>query len=148
MGQIISAVPHLARAELAAVAALSAKEGMDDDATRVRLNEFLLFEKQREGSRYRERDAEEGIEQKGLDFMLRTYRHNLPAIMATWGRHQADFEWLQMRIIYGLFLADESIISGVEMEIAVVPAIMAQDVRGPTYWHVRGLQRLGVSVED
>jgi len=144
--QPIVAFPHLGRAELAAVAALDPKA--DDDATRARLNEFLTFHTQTQDSRYRSVNTGPTVDQRGFDYMLRLYRHNLPDIMASWRRHQADVEWLEMRVIYGLFLSDVELLDAVESELVVSPAIMAQDVLAPTFWHVRGLQRLGVSQED
>jgi hypothetical protein len=144
--QLVLAIPHLAQAELAAVAALEPE--LDDDATRARLNEFLSFEGQVADSRYIRQDTGPGVDQRGFDFMLQLYRHNLPDIMGTWRRHQADVEWLEMRVVYGLFLSDLSVMTGVESEMVVLPAIMAQDILGPTIWHTRGLQRLGVSKAD
>lgn len=144
--QVVIAIPHLARAELAAVAALDPE--LNDDATSARLNDFLSFDSQVSESRYMHLDTGPNVDQKGFDFMLRLYRHNLPDIMASWRRHQADIEWLEMRVIYGLFLSDTSLLSAVESEMVVTPGIMAQDVLGPTFWHVRGLQRLGVSEAD
>ena len=144
--QVVIAMPSLARAELAAVASL--EPSLEDDAIRTKLNDFLSFETQVNESRYRDMDTGPSVDQKGLDFMLKLYRHNLPDIMASWKRHQADVEWLEMRVVYGLFLSDVSLLSAVESEMVVTPGIMAQDVRGPTFWHVRGLQRLRVSKQD
>lgn len=56
--------------------------------------------------------------------------------------------WLEKDIIYGLFLADFSVLSAVETELVILPAIMCQGLEGPTGWHIRGTRRLGVSVED
>jgi hypothetical protein len=142
----VVAIPHLARAELAAVASLDPE--LDDDATRARLNAFLSFEGQVADSRYVRQDTGPNVDQRGFDFMLQLYRHNLPDIMETWRRHQADVEWLEMRVVYGLFLSDLSVMTAVESEMVVLPAIMAQDILGPTIWHTRGLQRLGVSKVD
>ncbi|KIW08797.1 uncharacterized protein PV09_00731 [Verruconis gallopava] len=142
----VMALPHLAKAELAAVASLRPDEG--DDATRARLNAFLSRDAQLSDSWYVCQDTGPAVDQKGFDYMLRVYRHNLPAIMATWGRHQADFEWLEMRVVYGLFLSDFTVLDPLESEMVVLPEIMAQDILAPTVWHTRGFRRLGASEQD
>jgi hypothetical protein len=144
--QVITAVSHLAKAELAAIVSLSSS--LDGDAIRARLNAFLSRDVQVQESPYIPQDTGPAVDQSGFDFMLRLYRYNLPDIMGTWRRHQADFEWLQMRIIYGLFLSDRTFLTPVESEMVVLPGIMAQDVLAPTTWHVRGMLRLGVKTED
>ena len=95
-------------------------------------------------SHYAQLDLSQDIEERGYGYMKVLYRHNLDPIMSTWGLHQYDFEWLEKRVIYGLFLADHSILNTIETELVVVSAIMAQGVRAPSLWHVRGLRRLGV----
>lgn len=59
-----------------------------------------------------------------------------------------DLEWLEKSIIYGLFLADDSILNPVEAVLVSLPAIMCQGLGGATIWHLRGLRRLGCSVEE
>jgi hypothetical protein len=102
---------------------------------------------QRSGSRYASLDLSQEIEARGYDFMKVLYRHNLEPIMSTWGSHQYDFEWLVKRVIYGLFLADRSILNTIETELVVVAAIMAQGLRAPSMWHLRGLRRLGIGLD-
>lgn len=87
------------------------------------------------------------LERQGHSFMLNIYQHNLNPIMSTWGSHQADFEWLEKRIIYGLFLSDHKILTAVETEIVVLAAMMCQELKPPALWHVRGMRRLGISRE-
>lgn len=142
----VVALPSLARAEHAAVVALEPE--LDDDATRARLNAFISVDDQMKESIYRSQNTGSAIEQRGLDFILQIYRHNLPAIAASWSRHQIDVEWLEINVVYGLFLSDFSVLSDVEVEIGVLAAITAQDIAGPTCWHIRGTQRLGVSKND
>ena len=102
---------------------------------------------QRSESHYAPLDLSRKIEERGYDFMKVLYRHNLEAIMSTWGSYQHDFEWLQKRVIYGLFLADHSILNTVETELVIMSAIMAQGLRAPSFWHVRGLRRLGIGLD-
>lgn len=49
---------------------------------------------------------------------------------------------------YGLFLSDYSILSIQETELVVLPAIMCQNLRGPTYWHLRACLRVGMAAEE
>jgi hypothetical protein len=46
----------------------------------------------------------EDLEARRLAAMKLRYRADLEPIVATWGSHQIDFEWLQNRVVYGLFL--------------------------------------------
>jgi hypothetical protein len=51
-------------------------------------------------------------------------------------------------ISYGLFLSDHSIIDLTESELVILPAIMCQNLPGPTLWHLRGCIRAGISPDD
>ncbi|GME58780.1 hypothetical protein GTA08_BOTSDO11281 [Neofusicoccum parvum] len=88
------------------------------------------------------------VSTRGAAHLHRLYRHHLPAIMATWGSHEADFRWLEESVIYGLFLADHAVLSDLETSLVTVTGIMCQGLKGPTLWHLRGLRRLGVSKGD
>ena len=76
------------------------------------------------------------------------YKSNLEPIMSTWGSHRADFDFLETNVIYGLFLADHSVLDQVEAEIVTLCSIMCQGLKGPTMWHLRGLLRMDVARED
>ncbi|KAI9678249.1 MAG: hypothetical protein M1817_006194 [Caeruleum heppii] len=75
-------------------------------------------------------------------------RHNLDPILSALGAHRPAIEWLEETIIYGLFLADPTILDPIETQMVVLPAIMCQGLRGPTMWHIRGTRRLGIAKED
>lgn len=45
-------------------------------------------------------------------------------------------------------MSDNSVLSDVEVELVVLPAILCQGLKGPTMWHLRGTRRLGVNEED
>jgi hypothetical protein len=145
---VISAVPHLARATEEAHAARSRNDNTelnkDDVTSSIRPTRAEQIAK----SEYIPKQLDTETEEQGYDFMLKIYRHNLPTIMQTWGAHQADFEWLEKRVIYGLHLSDHSILNEIEAEVVTLSSIMAQGLRQPTLWHIRGLMRLGISAED
>jgi hypothetical protein len=63
-------------------------------------------------------------------------------------RIDGSLEWLEKDIIYGLFLADFSVLDPIETQLVVLPAIMCQGLRGATGWHLRGTRRLGVGMQD
>ena len=65
------------------------------------------------------------------------------ALTQTW--HAA---FISTEISYGLFLADHSILDLAESELVILPAIMCQNLPGPTLWHLRGCLRAGVSAVD
>jgi hypothetical protein len=106
------------------------------------------LEEQRKDSYYETITVDQTIEDRGYSGMLSVYKHNLAPIMAAWGQHQADFEWLEKRYIYGLFLSDFTFLGKVETESIILSSIMCQDLPGPTMWHIRGMRRLGVGLED
>jgi hypothetical protein len=87
------------------------------------------------------------VETRGFAAMKLRYRADLERIMGSWGVHQADVEWLQKRVIYGLFLSNNDVLNEIETQCLSTAAIMCQGLERPTMWHIRGLLRLGVSVE-
>jgi hypothetical protein len=145
---VISAVPHLAKATMEALAVHTSSNQANTDVDDETSSSLPTIAKQMEDSTYSPKLLDATTEEHGYAFMKTIYRHNLPVIMKTWGHHQADFEWLEKRIIYGLFLSDHSILSSIEAELVTLSSIMAQGLRQPSLWHVRGLMRMGVSMED
>jgi hypothetical protein len=57
-------------------------------------------------------------------------------------------EWVSIDISYGLFLADHQILNIAESELVILPAIMCQDIPGPTNWHFTGCLRVGFTREE
>jgi hypothetical protein len=131
---VISAVPHLAKATAHAHAAV--------------MSDMPCRQVQEEKSHYIPKSTDLQTEHQGYAFMNEIYLHNLPSIMSTWGAHQIDFEWLEKRVIYGLFLSDHSVLSPLEAELVTLSSIMVSGLRAPTLWHVRGLMRMGISEKD
>lgn len=65
----------------------------------------------------------------------------------------ADFRslsiaWISSEITYGLYLSDHTILGPIDTEIVVLSGIMIQNLRTETGWHLRGIRRVGVSLED
>jgi hypothetical protein len=56
--------------------------------------------------------------------------------------------WISTEITYGLYLSDHSILDGLSTELVVLSGIMIQNLKSATAWHLRGMRRLGVSMED
>lgn len=56
--------------------------------------------------------------------------------------------WISVNVSYGLFLSDHRILTMQETELVVTPAIMTQNLRGPTYWHLRACLRVGMEPEE
>lgn len=48
-------------------------------------------------------------------------------------------------ISYGLFLAEHRVLDIAGSEVVIVPAIVCQNLKGPTMWHQRGFLRVGIS---
>lgn len=80
--------------------------------------------------------------------MQRLYNDSLAGIFSTLGTNAPLVEWIDEAIVYGLFLADNKILSDVESELVCLISIMCQGLRAPTMWHLRGTRRLGVSEDD
>ncbi|KAF2401605.1 hypothetical protein EJ06DRAFT_352207 [Trichodelitschia bisporula] len=112
---VISAVPHLARVSP------SPSETAESMYTPLTLD---------------------AVESRGRGFMQTLYQHNLAQSTGTWGVHEPDFLWLEERVIYGLFLADHSLLGQVETSVVVLAAMMCSGLLAPAEWHVRGMRRL------
>lgn len=85
---------------------------------------------------------------RGTAFMKAIYRDNLEPILTSLGTNSGLVEHVDKAIVYGLFLADHSILSELETSLVCVASIMCQGLRAPTGWHIRGLRRLGASEDD
>jgi hypothetical protein len=145
---VISAVPHLAKATEEAHAARTRNDHTGPIKDEVTSSFNLTRAEQMAKSEYMPKQLNSETEEQGYKFMLKIYKHNLPTIMQTWGPHQVDFEWLEKRVIYGLHLSDHTILNEIEAELVTLSSIMAQGLRQPTLWHIRGLMRLGISADD
>jgi hypothetical protein len=58
--------------------------------------------------------------------------------------HTLSAAWISTDISYGLFLADHSVLDVAESELVILPAIMCQKLKGPTFWHLRGCLSVGM----
>ncbi|KAK4187502.1 hypothetical protein QBC35DRAFT_384671, partial [Podospora australis] len=56
--------------------------------------------------------------------------------------------WISRNVSYGLLLSDHRILSMQETELVVLPAIMTQNLRAPTYWHLRACLRVGMHPDE
>ncbi|KAK3997747.1 hypothetical protein QBC44DRAFT_45220 [Cladorrhinum sp. PSN332] len=55
---------------------------------------------------------------------------------------------ISVNVSYGLFLSDHRILNMQETGLVVLPAIMTQNLRGPTYWHPRACLRVGTEPDE
>lgn len=60
----------------------------------------------------------------------------------------AVIAWISVAISYGLFLADHTVLDIQESEFVILPAIMCQNLKGATQWHLRGCLRVGMTREE
>lgn len=79
-----------------------------------------------------------------LDFL---YQEDFPQIMERFRAHR-DVQWISTNISYGYFLSDLSKLNMIETELVVMPAILCQDLPGPSLWHLRCCVRAGISKDD
>ncbi|EXJ66779.1 uncharacterized protein A1O5_09974 [Cladophialophora psammophila CBS 110553] len=59
-----------------------------------------------------------------------------------------DFAWTVEFAVYGLFLADLSVLGPVENELVILASVMGQGAHNTTRFHLRGARRIGVSSKD
>ena len=75
--------------------------------------------------------------------MLRIYGQELlPKIFDTWGSFRSDVVFLEASIIYGLYLADHSVLTEIQSECVIVACMLCTGFGQPSLWHLRGLCRL------
>ncbi|EAU33692.1 conserved hypothetical protein [Aspergillus terreus NIH2624] len=85
--------------------------------------------------------------ERGLGWLERLYARNTSGTLDLFAAHR-DFAWLSTDITYGLFLSDRQVLDDVDTEMVVLPAIMSQNLKAVTHWHIRGTRRLGLPKED
>lgn len=84
---------------------------------------------------------------RGVGWLEKLYARNTSGTLDLFAAHR-DFAWLSTEITYGLFLSDRQALDDLDTQMVVLPAIMSQNLKVETHWHIRGTRRLGVSKED
>ena len=69
----------------------------------------------------------------------------MAAMWSSWGN---DFEWLTKDIVYGMFYADDTVLSNVDTELITYTAIVSLGLGVTVPNHLGGLLRMGLSVEE
>lgn len=83
------------------------------------------------------------ISERGMAMMVRLYGTTLlPKIFDTWGSFRSDVVFLEASIIYGLYLADHSVLTEIQSECVIVALMLCTGFGPPSLWHLRGLCRL------
>jgi hypothetical protein len=95
--------------------------------SRMRAEDGVDLSFSREGWRY-----EEGNHARGMAWLRTIYAHSSVALFDLFKRHR-DFGFWVGEIAYGLHLSGRSIPSNLETEMAVLPAVMGQDLPRVTY---------------
>ncbi|GAP91781.1 putative DNA polymerase alpha subunit B [Rosellinia necatrix] len=91
--------------------------------------------------------ADEENRKRGEAALEALFKDENTGIIETFGSHR-EISWISVNISYGCFLADYRILNAAETELVVLPAIMCQNLSGPTSWHVRASQNVGIGRED
>ncbi|CAJ0543358.1 Ff.00g005380.m01.CDS01 [Fusarium sp. VM40] len=91
--------------------------------------------------------ADEANRERGMEWFKKIYTRNAGDTLGMLDAHK-DFAWVSKEITYGLFLSDRQVLDDVDTQLVVLPAIMSQNLRRETHWHIRGTRRIGVSKED
>ena len=82
-----------------------------------------------------------------MDWLHTIYAQNTSALFDLFKRHRDRGFWVG-EIAYGLHLSDRQVLDDVDTQMAVLPAVMGQNLPRETYWHIQGTRRVGVSKED
>lgn len=85
--------------------------------------------------------------ERGVEWFQKLYSRNSSGTLDLFSAHR-DFAWLSTEITYGLYLSDRQVLDDLDTQLVVLPAIMSQNLRTETHWHIRGTRRLGVKMED
>ncbi|KAI1322831.1 hypothetical protein F5Y16DRAFT_415421 [Xylariaceae sp. FL0255] len=91
--------------------------------------------------------ADEENRKRGEAALEVLFRNENAGIIDTFGSHR-EISWISVNISYGCFLADYRILNAAETELVVLPAIMCQNLSGPTSWHLQACQNVGIERED
>lgn len=84
---------------------------------------------------------------RAMEWYRKIYTRNTADTIGLFDAHK-DFAWLSKNITYGFYLSDRQNLGDVDTEMVVFPAIMAQNLKLETWWHIRGTRRIGVSKAD
>ncbi|KAI9897814.1 hypothetical protein N3K66_007670 [Trichothecium roseum] len=84
---------------------------------------------------------------RGMAWLSKVYTGDAGSTLGLFDDHP-DFAWISKNITYGLYLSDRQVLDDLETELVVLAGIMIQNLRKETHWHIRGIRRLGVPVED
>lgn len=68
--------------------------------------------------------------------------------MASWGSMRGDISWTADNVIYGMFLAEESVLSRQETAIMSYSSMACMDLLGTSRRHLVGLLRNGASEHE
>lgn len=85
--------------------------------------------------------------ERGVNWFQKLYSRNSGGTLDLFAAHK-DFAWLSTEITYGLYLSDRQVLDDLDTQLVVLPAIMSQNLRLETHWHIRGTRRLGVGIDD
>ncbi|RSL89331.1 hypothetical protein CEP51_001291 [Fusarium floridanum] len=91
--------------------------------------------------------ADDANHERALNWFKQLYTRNATDTLGLFDAHK-DFSWISTEITYGLYLSDRQVLDDTDTQMVVLPAIMSQNLRLETHWHIRGTRRIGVSKED
>lgn len=91
--------------------------------------------------------SDEANHERALAWFRQVYTRNATDTIGLFDAHR-DFAWVSSEITYGLFLSDRQVLDDTETQLITLPAIMSQNLRLETHWHIRGTRRIGVSKAD
>jgi hypothetical protein len=91
--------------------------------------------------------CDEANHERATNWFQKVYTRNSKDQIGIFDAH-LDFSWISTEITYGFYLSDRQVLDDIDTEMVVLPAIMIQNLKNETHWHIRGTRRVGVSRED
>lgn len=86
------------------------------------------------------------VEERGYAQLNEVYRHNFEEISKEKFRDDMqDIRFLTMQINYGWNLSENSVLDFATTELVILAALIPQNFRAETLWHLRGSRRAGWS---
>ncbi|CAM6103568.1 unnamed protein product [Calypogeia fissa] len=91
----------------------------------------------------------EGVTSRGMEQLRKVYRHNLDQFKNEMMREDMqDLRMLTVEVHYGWNLSECTVLDFKSTEMVILAALIPQNARAETLWHLRGCRRAGWSDES
>ncbi|CAO1633031.1 unnamed protein product [Parajaminaea phylloscopi] len=134
-GAVLYGIPSALESTFALVEAIRAADANLPEDRRGRRRD--------EGFFLRKDQTIEGVKERGEAQLANVYRHNFPDIDRKFGTDMEDTKLLTIPVFYGLILSENRVLDFASTELVILSALIPQNFRNETLWHLRGCRRAG-----